>query len=87
MKLVLVGVLVVSLILLLYILFVKKLGFAWLTRLGFHVVLAALGIYLVNFSGLFTEVYIALNPVTMSTALVLGLPGVALLVGLKMTIV
>lgn len=87
MKIVLIGVLVVSLLLLLYILVSKKLGFAWLTRLGLHIVLAALGIYVVNFSGLLTEVYIPLNPVTMSTVLVLGLPGVALLIGLKLTMI
>ncbi|MGG6312938.1 pro-sigmaK processing inhibitor BofA family protein [Paenibacillus macerans] len=87
MKLVLTGVLVVSLALLLYILFSRKLGFVWLTRLGLHVVLAALGLYVINFSGLLTEVYIPLNPVTMSTVLVFGLPGVALLVGLKLTMI
>ncbi|WP_188542667.1 pro-sigmaK processing inhibitor BofA family protein [Paenibacillus segetis] len=87
MKIVLIGVLAVSLLLLLYILISKKLGFAWLTRLGLHVVLAALGIYVVNFSGLLTEAYIPLNPVTMSTVLVLGLPGVALLIGLKLTMI
>lgn len=87
MKIVLIGVLVVSLLLLLYIIISKKLGFAWLTRLGLHVVLAALGIYVVNFSGLLTEAYIPLNLVTMSTVLVLGLPGVALLIGLKLTMI
>lgn len=87
MKLVLTGVLAVSLAVLLYILFSRKPGFVWLTRLGLHVVLAALGIYIINFSGLLTEIYIPLNPITMSTVLVLGLPGVALLLGLKLAII
>ncbi len=87
MKLVLIGTLVVSSALLLYILFSRKIGLAWLSRLGLHVVLAALGLYVINFSGLLTEVYIPLNPVTLSTVLVLGLPGVALLVGLKLTLI
>ncbi|WP_059048657.1 pro-sigmaK processing inhibitor BofA family protein [Paenibacillus senegalimassiliensis] len=87
MKLVLAGVLIVSLVLLLYILFSRKLGFAWITRLGLHFVLAALGIYVINFSGLITEVYIPLNLVTVSTVLVLGLPGVALLLGLKLIMI
>ncbi|MFD1179375.1 pro-sigmaK processing inhibitor BofA family protein [Paenibacillus puldeungensis] len=87
MRLVLAGILIVSLILLLYIVFSRKAGFAWLTRLGLHVVLAALGIYLINFSGLLTEVYIPLNPVTMSTVLLLGLPGVVLLLALKLAII
>ncbi|WP_435923342.1 pro-sigmaK processing inhibitor BofA family protein [Paenibacillus sp. DYY-L-2] len=87
MKILLSGILVLSLISLLYIVISKKIGFAWLTRLGLHVVLAALGIYVVNFSGLLTEAYIPLNPVTMGTVLVLGLPGVGLLVGLKLTMI
>lgn len=87
MKLALVSVLVVSMALLLYILFSRKLGFAWITRLGLHFVLAALGIYIINFSGLITEVYIPLNLVTVSTVIVLGLPGVALLVGLKLIMI
>ncbi|MBM6998041.1 SigmaK-factor processing regulatory protein BofA [compost metagenome] len=87
MKLVLIGILVVSLALLLYILFSRKLGLVWLSRFGLHIVLAALGIYVINFSGLITEVYIPLNPVTLSTVVVLGLPGVALLVGLKLTMI
>jgi inhibitor of the pro-sigma K processing machinery len=81
------SVLIGSLILLLFVIFSRKLGMAWMTRLGLHIVLAALGIYIVNFSGLLTEAYIPLNPVTISTALVLGLPGVALLLGLKLTMI
>ncbi|MEK5478978.1 pro-sigmaK processing inhibitor BofA family protein [Paenibacillus sp. FSL R5-0407] len=87
MKIVLTGILVVSLLLLLYIAVSRRIGFAWLTRLGLHIVLAALGIYVVNFSGLMTEVYIPLNPATIATVLVLGLPGVGLLLGLKLTMI
>ncbi|MNJ38335.1 pro-sigmaK processing inhibitor BofA family protein [Paenibacillus bouchesdurhonensis] len=84
MKLILSLVLIGSLLLLGYIIFSRRMGFAWLTRLGVHIVLAALGIYVVNFSGLLTEAYIPMNPVTISTVLILGLPGVGLLLGLKL---
>lgn len=84
-KIILSLVLIGSLLLLVYIIFSRRLGFAWLTRLGLHIVLAALGIYVVNFSGLLTETYIPMNPVTISTVLILGLPGVGLLLGLKLT--
>lgn len=84
MKLILSLVLIGSLLLLSYIIFSRRMGFAWLTRLGLHIVLAALGIYVVNFSGLLTEAYIPMNPVTISTVLILGLPGVGLLLGLKL---
>ncbi|MGV2794862.1 pro-sigmaK processing inhibitor BofA [Clostridium perfringens] len=87
MKIALTGILIVSLISLLYITISRRLGFAWLTRLGLHVVLAALGLYLVNFSGIATEAYIPLNPVTVTTVLVLGLPRVGLLLGLKLTMI
>ncbi|WP_433944976.1 pro-sigmaK processing inhibitor BofA family protein [Paenibacillus sp. SN-8-1] len=87
MRLLFTGILIVALLLIVYILITRKLGFAWLTRLGMHIVLAALAIYIVNFSGVMPELYVPLNPITMTTVLLLGLPGVALLVGIKLTIV
>ncbi|WP_438348237.1 pro-sigmaK processing inhibitor BofA family protein [Paenibacillus sp. FA6] len=86
MKWIVIGILIVSLCALTYIVIKKKLGFGWLTVFGTHMVLASLGIYLVNFSGLMTAVYIPLNPVTIGTVTILGLPGVALLYGLKIFI-
>ncbi|WP_136607635.1 pro-sigmaK processing inhibitor BofA family protein [Paenibacillus dokdonensis] len=86
MRLAVMGVLLVSLLLLLLIVVRKKIGFGWLTVFGTHLVLAALGLYLVNFSGFMTEVYIPLNPTTVGTVMVLGLPGVALLYGLKISL-
>ncbi|WP_411830521.1 MULTISPECIES: pro-sigmaK processing inhibitor BofA family protein [Paenibacillus] len=77
------GVLILSVILLGLVVFRKKLGFGWLSLFGVHLVLAALGIYVVNFSGLLTQVYIPLNPATIGAVTVLGLPGVAMLLGLR----
>ncbi|WP_223069381.1 pro-sigmaK processing inhibitor BofA family protein [Paenibacillus caui] len=85
MKLIATGILVLSILLILYIWISRRLGFAWITRLSLHVVLAALGIYAVNFMGILPHVYIPLNPATISTVLILGLPGVGLLIGLKLT--
>lgn len=85
MKLVALGILVLSVALVLYIWISRKLGFAWITRLGLHFVLAALGLYAVNYMGLLPNIYIPLNPATIGTVLVLGLPGVGLLIGLKLT--
>ncbi|OAB43581.1 pro-sigmaK processing inhibitor BofA family protein [Paenibacillus glacialis] len=87
MKWIVMGVLILSLFALLFIVLKKKLGFGWLTVFGTHMVLATVGIYLVNFSGLITTVYIPLNPVTIGTVTVLGLPGVALLYGLKIYLI
>lgn len=87
MKLIVAGVLCVSLLLLVLIVFKKKLGFGWLTVFGSHLALSALAIYVLNFSGLSAETYIPLNPMTVGTVMVLGLPGVALLLGLKITLI
>ncbi|MGN7361069.1 pro-sigmaK processing inhibitor BofA family protein [Paenibacillus sp. SAF-054] len=86
MRMAVMGIMVVCLLLLLFIAVRKKIGFGWLTVFGTHMVLAALGLYLVNFSGLMTEVYIPLNPTTVGTVMVLGLPGVALLYSLKISL-
>lgn len=83
LRLLAIGVLSVSLLSLVLIVFRKKLGFGWLSLFGTHLILAALGIYIVNFSGLITDVYIPLNPATIGTVTILGLPGVAMLLGLK----
>ncbi|WP_325175592.1 pro-sigmaK processing inhibitor BofA family protein [Paenibacillus sonchi] len=39
-----------------------------------------------NFSGLLTDIYIPLNPATIGAVTVLGLPGVLMLMGLKLTL-
>ncbi|MCE3198134.1 pro-sigmaK processing inhibitor BofA family protein [Paenibacillus sonchi] len=80
------AVLVLSGLLLLLIVYKKKLGWAWLSLFGTHLLLAALGIYVVNFSGLLTDIYIPLNPATIGAVTVLGLPGVLMLMGLKLTL-
>ncbi|MED5017878.1 pro-sigmaK processing inhibitor BofA family protein [Paenibacillus chibensis] len=87
MRLAVMGIMILCLMLLLFIVVRKRIGFGWLTVFGTHLVLAALGLYLVNFSGLMTEVYIPLNPTTIGTVMVLGLPGVALLYSLKISLI
>ncbi|WP_376766984.1 pro-sigmaK processing inhibitor BofA family protein [Paenibacillus agri] len=86
LRLVAIGVLSISVLLLFLIAFRKKLGFSWLSLFGTHLILAALGIYLVNFSGVITDAHIPLNPATVGAVTVLGLPGVLMLLGLKITL-
>jgi inhibitor of the pro-sigma K processing machinery len=83
LRMIAIGVLVLSIVLLGLIVFRKKLGFGWLSLFGVHLVLAALAIYIVNFSGLITQVHIPLNPATIGAVTVLGLPGVVMLIGLR----
>ena len=80
------SVLVVSLLALLVILFKKRFGLSLLTSFGIHLVLAAVGIYIVNYSGWVTGAYIPLNPATIGTVSILGLPGVGLLLSLKISL-
>jgi len=87
MKSVILGsILVASLLALVIVLFRKRLGLTIFTSIGIHVVFAAAGIYVVNYSGWITGTYIPLNPATIGTVTVLGLPGVGLLLGLKISL-
>ncbi|UPK44150.1 pro-sigmaK processing inhibitor BofA family protein [Paenibacillus pabuli] len=79
-------VLVLSLLGLVIILFRKRIGLSFFTSFGIHLVLAAVGIYVVNYSGWITGTYIPLNPATIGTVSILGLPGVGLLLGLKISL-
>ena len=86
MKLAATVVLVLSAALLVFIVIKKRLGWGWISLFGAHLVLAALALYVVNFSGVVSGVYVPLNPVTIGTVTVLGLPGVVMLVGLKLSL-
>jgi inhibitor of the pro-sigma K processing machinery len=59
----------------------------WVMRLGVHLVVAALAIYALNFSGWVTGWYVPLNPATIGTVAVLGVPGIALVLGLQYMLV
>lgn len=61
----------------------SKLPKGWFTRFGIHLVLSAMAIYALNYSGWLTGVYIPLNPATIGVVALLGLPGIALVAGLQ----
>lgn len=87
MKTIILGsILVASLLALIVVLFRKRLGLSIFTSIGIHLVLAAAGLYIVNYSGWITGMYIPLNPATIGTVTVLGLPGIGLLLGLKFSL-
>jgi inhibitor of the pro-sigma K processing machinery len=58
----------------------------WLTRFGVHLVVTAMALYALNFSGWVTGWYVPLNPFTIGTVSMLGLPGIALVLGLQWTL-
>ncbi|MFD0674507.1 pro-sigmaK processing inhibitor BofA family protein [Cohnella sp. GCM10027633] len=55
----------------------------WLTRFGIHLVVSAMALYALNFSGWVTGWHVPLNPVTIGTVAVLGLPGIGLVLGVQ----
>jgi len=75
--------LVVSGMSLIYVLLKRNVPKGWLTRFGAHLALAALGIYALNFSGWVTGWYVPLNPFTIGTVALLGVPGIGLVLGLQ----
>jgi inhibitor of the pro-sigma K processing machinery len=58
----------------------------WLFRFSLHLVMAALALYALNFSGWVTGWYVPLNPFTIGTVALLGLPGIGLVLGLQWTL-
>lgn len=71
---------------LLFLILKKRLGIGWLVVFGTHMGLAAITLYVINYSGWITQVYIPINPVTMGAVTILGLPGIVLLLGLKIVL-
>lgn len=87
MKTILLIVLVVSLALLLYMIVKHRLAMRWLKVFMVNVILAALALYAINYSGLISDLHIPLNPTTMATAVLLGVPGVAMMICIKLTMI
>ncbi|MGG4207587.1 pro-sigmaK processing inhibitor BofA family protein [Paenibacillus jamilae] len=71
---------------LLFLILKKRLGIGWLVVFGAHMGLAAIALYVINYSGWITQVYIPINLVTMGAVTILGLPGIVLLLGLKIVL-
>ncbi|MEK3884132.1 pro-sigmaK processing inhibitor BofA family protein [Paenibacillus sp. PL2-23] len=87
MKMVWLSILVVSSLLLVVVLLKQKLSWNWLRAFVIHLVLAAGLLYLVNETGVVEGLYIPLNPITISTAVVLGVPGVIMMAGVQLFVV
>lgn len=60
---------------------------AWLKTLGLHIIAAAILLYAVNWVGQRYMFQVPINVYTLSTIGVLGVPGLALLVALKLTLI
>ncbi|QHW31971.1 pro-sigmaK processing inhibitor BofA [Paenibacillus rhizovicinus] len=78
--------LLASSVLLILVVVRNRLSFRWLRRFGLHLVAAALVLYILNYSGVIPGFEVPLNPATIGTVVLLGLPGIALVLGLQMVL-
>jgi len=76
-------VFIASSCILLYLMARRKTPRGFFLRFGTHLVLSALAIYALNFSGWITGWYVPLNPGTIGAVAVLGVPGIGLVLGLQ----
>jgi inhibitor of the pro-sigma K processing machinery len=81
------GVLAVSIVLLLVVVFRSRAAGRWLGYLGMNVVIAAFLLYFLNLVSAYTHFTLPINVPTLGTVGVLGIPGLLLLVALKLTLV
>lgn len=77
---------IISAALLLILLFRTKPNIRWFGYALLHVIVASIVLFLFNGSGLFGDFYIPINPVTVLTVAILGLPGLALIAAVKLTV-
>lgn len=87
MKAIWLSIFIGSSVLLAAVILRNKLSWSWLRGFALHLVLAAVLLYMLNYSGLVPDMYIPLNPITIGTVLTLGVPGVALIAGLQWMVV
>ncbi|NOV02466.1 pro-sigmaK processing inhibitor BofA [Paenibacillus sp. LMG 31457] len=80
------GLLVLSSLMLLVIVLRNRGGGRLLSALGLNVVVAAFLLYTLNLLSAYTHMDLPINTATIGTVTVLGVPGLLLLVGLKLTL-
>jgi len=81
------GVLIVSGLLLIYTLFRQRNAFQWIGYVCLQVAFAAFLLYIVNLFGPYTRIEVPLNAATVGTVSVLGVPGLLMLIALKLWVV
>jgi inhibitor of the pro-sigma K processing machinery len=80
------GLLILSSLMLLFIVLRNRNGGRILSALGLNVVVAAFLLYTLNLLSAYTQVDLPINTATIGTVTILGVPGVLLLIGLKLTL-
>ncbi|WP_028560266.1 pro-sigmaK processing inhibitor BofA family protein [Paenibacillus pinihumi] len=83
MKSVWLTLLIGSLALLVLVFIKSKLSWLTVKRFFLHLVAAALLLYVLNFSGWISGFHIPLNPMTIAAVVILGVPGILLILALQ----
>ncbi|NEW07608.1 pro-sigmaK processing inhibitor BofA [Paenibacillus sp. SYP-B3998] len=86
MKYVMWGLLSLSSLLLVFTLFRNRRAGRWLSTLGLNIVIAAFILYGMNLLSEYTNLELPINTTTLGTVTVLGVPGILLLVCLKISL-
>ncbi|MFW5438428.1 pro-sigmaK processing inhibitor BofA family protein [Paenibacillus apiarius] len=87
MKLSMVGLLVISLVALLIVLLRQRLAWKGLFIFLLHGTAAFVLLYIVNATGWVAGVHVPANPMTLATVGLLGVPGLASIIFLKMALI
>lgn len=80
-------ILIGSLILLGYILLKNKVKISWLGYAIMNIAIAAVLLYIMNITGIMGEYRIPINAITVGVIGILGIPGIALLLAVKLIVI
>ncbi|WEK54509.1 MAG: pro-sigmaK processing inhibitor BofA family protein [Candidatus Cohnella colombiensis] len=80
-------ILIGSLLSLAIVMFKRKSPKGWIKRFAIHLIMAAMALYALNYSGWLIGTYIPMNPTTIGTVAILGLPGVLLILGMQWIVI
>ena len=65
----------------------NRIGWGWVGKTMTHLIVAMVLLYFVGLAEPYTKLHVPMNAVTITTVAILGIPGVALLAGLKLLVV
>ncbi|MEW9699213.1 pro-sigmaK processing inhibitor BofA family protein [Paenibacillus sp. SI8] len=86
LKYVMWGLLALSSLMLVIILFRNRRAGRWLSAIGLNIAFAAFILYVMSLLSAYTNVELPINTATLATVTVLGVPGVLMLICLKLTV-
>ncbi|RXZ80016.1 pro-sigmaK processing inhibitor BofA [Paenibacillaceae bacterium] len=79
-------ILIVSAFMLFILLIRNRMSWIGVKRFALHLVAVAVVLYVLNYSGWVSGFHIPLNPASLGTVVLLGIPGIVLILGLQWTI-